>query len=294
MEQGRILDIKHFAVHDGDGIRTTVFLKGCPLKCVWCHNPESIGFAPELGYVSRRCVNCGECVQNCEAHSFVDGVHRFDRRRCSACGKCVSGCLGGALTMHGRMMTSEEVFREVYADKDFYANSGGGMTLSGGECLMQYRFCRELLGKCKENCIHTAVDTCGFVAKEAIDAVSPYTDIFLYDMKAFDEEVHIKCTGQSNQAILENLRYIDSLHIPVEIRIPFVPDYNDGQIEKIAAFLKELTCVKAVKLLGYHNMAGTKYEAVGLTNTMPKKMPTKEQLDKAEAQLRDAGLCVKR
>ena len=196
--------------------------------------------------------------------------------------------------MHGRMMTSEKVFREVYADKDFYTNTGGGMTLSGGECLMQYRFCRELLEKCKESCIHTAVDTCGFVSKEAIDALSPYTDIFLYDMKAFDEDVHIRCTGQSNRVILENLRYIDSLHIPVEIRIPFVPDYNDGQIEKIAAFLKELACVRAVKLLGYHNMAGTKYEAVGMTNTMPEKMPTKEQMDKAEAQLRAAGLCVKR
>lgn len=292
MEQAKIFDIKHFAVHDGDGIRTTVFLKGCPLQCVWCHNPEGIRFETQVGYVKKRCINCGECVSLCDANTIVNGQHHFDKEKCSVCKRCTEVCLGGAFDLHGRMMSSAQVFEEIIRDKDFYLNSGGGMTLSGGECLMQYSFCEELLYMCRRNDIHTAVDTCGYVSKDAIDAVSAYTDIFLYDIKAFDEDEHIRCTGKSNKIILENLLYIDKQNIPVEIRIPFVPGYNDTQINKIADFLKDIKCIRSVKLLAYHSMAGSKYEALGIKNTMPEKMPTKEQLEIAAGELRKAGLKV--
>lgn len=294
MKQARILDIKHFAVHDGPGIRTTVFFKGCPLKCIWCHNPEGIESRAQIGYVEKRCIGCGECTRVCGANVIENGTHCFDRSKCNACGKCEQVCLGEAFTLHGKMMTGKAVFEEVVKDKDFYHSSGGGVTLSGGECLLQYEFCRELLTMCRKAGISTAVDTCGYVTKEAIDAVSPYTDLFLYDIKAIDEEVHMKCTGKSNHRILENLRYIDSLHIPVEIRIPFVPKYNDDQIGKIAEFLKDISSITTVKLLPYHNMAGSKYEAVGMENTMPAVLPTEEQLQNAVNELRRKGLAVVR
>ena len=293
MEQARVLDIKHFAIHDGEGIRTTVFLKGCPLKCVWCHNPEGIGAEAWIGYVSKRCMNCGECTQLCKANSMIRCIHQFDRGRCNACGKCVRICPGGAFTLYGNMMTSEEVFQEIASDREFYENSGGGMTISGGECLVQHRFCRELLYMCRQQGINTAIDTCGYVSREAIDAVCPYTDIFLYDIKAYDEDVHIRCTGKSNKRILQNLKYIATRNIPVEVRIPLVPGYNDEQIKKIAIFLKDIKNITAVKLLPYHRIAGSKYEAVGMINTMPEVMPTIKQMEEKARILKEAGLQVK-
>ena len=256
-----ISDIKRFAVHDGDGIRTTVFFKGCPLKCVWCHNPESISFKPQVAFYENKCIGCGECKKE-----------RFT----------VEGCLGDARVLYGKEMTIEELLPLLLEDKDFYETSGGGVTLSGGECLCQSDFCAELLKALKKEGINTAVDTCGFVSKEAIDKVLPYTDTFLYDIKAIDEDVHIKCTGQSNKVILYNLKYIDSLGKKIEIRIPYVPEYNSNQIKKIAEFLKQLKNIKAVKVLPYHNYAGSKYAALGMENTLPQILPTEEEIKKAE------------
>ena len=230
-----ISDIKRFAVHDGDGIRTTVFFKGCPLKCVWCHNPEGIDFKPQLALYKNKCTLCGNCVKMCpvSAHIISETDHKLEREKCVACGKCEENCFYDALKLYGREMSVSELMPILLEDIDFYENSGGGVTLSGGECLMQAEFCAELLKKLKENNIHTAVDTCGFVSKEAFDKVMPYTDIFLYDLKAFDEEVHIKCTGQSNEVILENLKYLDGCGKKIEIRIPYVPGFNNDQIEKM-------------------------------------------------------------
>ena len=219
------------------------FFKGCPLKCVWCHNPESISFKPQMAFYKNKCIGCGEC----EKEGFV-----------------TEDCLGEARVLYGREVTVEELLPKLLEDKDFYETSGGGVTLSGGECLCQADFCAELLKKLKEFGIHTAVDTCGFVPVEAIDKVLPYTDIFLYDIKAMDEEVHVKCTGQSNKRILENLKYIDSYGKNIEIRIPCVPNINDNQIGRIEEFLSALKNVKAVKVLPYHNFAGAKYEALGM------------------------------
>lgn len=283
--QARISDIKRFAVHDGDGIRTTVFFKGCSLRCRWCHNPEGIGFLPQIAYYANKCLGCGECLSVCtsSAHKIVKERHLFDRGSCIGCGKCVPACLGSALVYYGREVTVDELLPLVLEDREFYENSGGGVTLSGGECLMQAPFCRELLCRLKEEGIHTAVDTCGAVPWSHMKQVLPYTDIFLYDVKAYDEEVHIRCTGRSNVQILENLRKLDALGKPVEIRIPYVPDYNADQMEKIATFLQTLHNVTKVKVLAYHNYAGSKYAALGMENTLPERLPTAEEVAEVQA-----------
>ncbi len=282
--KSRIFEIKRFAVHDGDGIRTTVFLKGCPLKCVWCHNPEGISFEPQLAYYENKCTLCGECVKACKekAHSIESGVHIFERGKCVLCGKCEKACFNGALNLYGKEMTIDELMPILLEDRDFYENSGGGVTLSGGECLCHADFCVELLKRLQNEKIHTAVDTCGFVPRDAIDKVLPYTDIFLYDIKAFDEYVHIKCTGQSNRLILENLKYIDCCGKKTEVRIPFVPEYNSDQIYKIAEFLKGLKNITKVRVLPYHNYAGSKYKSLDMKNTLPEKLPDEKEIKDSE------------
>ena len=281
---GIIFEIKRFAVHDGDGIRTTVFFKGCPLKCVWCHNPESLSNKPELAYYKNKCVNCGECVSVCKvgAHSMVDGVHVLDRNKCVACGKCEDVCLGNALKFYGKKMSVEDVLSVILLDKEFYLNSGGGVTLSGGECLCQADFCTKLLKSLKEKGIHTAVDTCGYAPRETLDKIMPYTDVFLYDVKGFDDSVHIKNTGKSNTVILENLLYLDKCGKNIEIRIPYVPKYNDKDLERLSPFINSLKNVTKVKILPYHNFAGSKYLSLGFDNTLPNDLPDKESLEKIE------------
>ena len=282
---GTIFDIKRFAVHDGDGIRTTVFFKGCPLRCVWCHNPEGLAEMPQLAFYAHKCTNCGLCAAKCPsgAHKITDGVHRFDRTACLACGKCETLCINGALKIYGQTVTVEELLPVLIQDKAFYDNSGGGVTLSGGECLLQASFCGELLKALKQNGIHTAVDTCGDVPREAINAVLAYTDIFLYDIKALDERLHLRCTGHSNRQILENLHYLADKNVPVEIRYPFVPGYNDGEAEEIAAFLAQFSNIAKVRVLPYHNYAGSKYAALGLENKSPAVLPEETALKAARA-----------
>lgn len=284
----RIFDIKHFSVHDGPGIRTTVFFKGCPLKCLWCHNPESISGKMQLAFSAEKCTLCGRCATVCEegVHLFEDGAHLLKKENCAFCGKCESICPVGALTVYGREATLDEVLREALEDRDFYGKNGG-VTLSGGECLLQADFCRDLLCALKSEGIHTAVDTCGYVPRETLDKVIPYTDIFLYDLKAFDEEVHIACTGRSNALILENLRYLDSLGKQVEIRIPYVPRANATQMDKIADFIQTLHNITAVRVLAYHNYALSKYTALGMENTSPEGLPTDDEMRLVRARMRE-------
>ena len=280
-----ITDIKPMAIHDGPGIRTTVFFKGCSLKCLWCHNPETISPKPQLAYYENKCTGCLTCARVCPtgAQQNHGAIHRFDRSLCIACGKCVEVCPADALQLFGKTVTVEELLPRLLEDRPFYETTGGGVTLSGGECLLQADFCAELLKKLKSEGIHTAVDTCGFVARDAINKVLPYTDLFLYDLKAMDPAVHSQCTGQENQVILHNLQYLDAQGAEIEIRIPFVPGYNDHQVSGIRAFLDSLTRPHPVKLLAYHNYAGSKYAALSMPNTLPPQLPDAEALAAAEA-----------
>lgn len=283
--KAKIFEIKRFAVHDGDGIRTTVFFKGCPLKCVWCHNPEGLDGAAQLAFYPEKCVNCMECVQLCPAgaHHNENGLHRFDRAACTACGQCAADCAGEALKLFGREVTVDELLPLLLADRPFYEDSNGGVTLSGGECLLQAQFCAELLRRLKEQGIHTAVDTCGFVPRSALEQVLPYTDIFLYDLKAADEDVHLRCTGRSCRVILDNLRWLDGQGAKTEIRIPYVPDWNDTQMEKLRDVIAELKNVTQVKVLAYHDFAGSKYRALELENTLPARRPDPREVAAAQA-----------
>ena len=291
--KARIFDIKYFAVHDGPGLRTTVFFKGCPLRCVGCHNPESLSRGIQLSYHSDKCVRCGRCVLACQegVHS-LDQLHTVLHDRCKHCGDCLKVCPADALTLYGKDVSVDEVMDEILEDADFYGENGG-LTLSGGEALMQVDFCVELLKRAKAAGINTAVDTSGYVKRESLDRVIPYTDLFLYDIKAFDEDVHLSCTGVSNKIILENLQYLSSLDKAIEVRIPFVPEYNSDQIEKIAAFLAPLPSLRAVKVLPYHNLARSKYASLSLPDTLPEKLPNDAELEAARNVLRSYGLKAK-
>ena len=289
-----VIEIKRFAVHDGDGIRTTLFLKGCPLRCLWCHNPEGLKRSPEIAFYADKCISCLECIRVCPtgAHIARDGSHLFLREICTGCGNCEPVCLGEAIKFYGRSMSPDDLLPILLEDRDFYVSSGGGVTLSGGECLTHPEFCAELLEKLKQNGIRTAVDTCGFVPRAALDRVLPYTDTFLYDVKAVDEATHIRCTGQSNRTILENLRHLDACGASIEVRIPFVPERNSGEIDAIGKLLVTLKSLTKVRVLPYHNYAGSKYRALGISHTLPDRLPTDGECTAAREHLRAMGLPV--
>jgi len=286
-----VSDIKRFAVHDGDGIRTTVFLKGCYLRCKWCHNPEGLSKEPLLAYYSHKCINCGACVKVCpeKAHTMSGGIHHYDRSRCNACGLCEGVCPSDTLKLYGRVMSVAELLPILLEDRRFYENTGGGVTLSGGDPLCQPEFCAELFRALKEENINTALDTSGFAPREALDKVISYTDMFLYDMKAYDGEVHEFCTGVNNSAILENLKYLDERGCAIKIRIPYIPQMNDSQIKEIGTFISGLKNVKEVRILPYHAFSNSKYEALGMKYPIPDiPMPDAEEIKQAEEVLQKA------
>ena len=291
---GKIVSIKRFEIHDGDGVRTTLFLKGCPLKCRWCHNPESISPAPTLFYNPQKCINCGECSDLCNCHIFENSLHIFKRENCTSCGKCAETCLGDALILYGREVSVDEILPKLLEDKPFFDESGGGVTLSGGEPLMQAEFCAELLKNLKSHGINTAIDTCGYVKKQDIDRVLPYTDTFLYDIKAIDSMVHKNCTGVTNEIILENLKYIDSLNKAIEIRIPFVPTMNDEEMPKIAEFLSNLKNLKKIKILPYHGFGASKYEYIGKKYDLTIDSPSEHQPKNALKIFKEYGLTAQK
>lgn len=248
-----IFDIQRNSFVDGPGIRTTVFFKGCNLRCAWCHNPESQSFAPQMLYYKDQCRGCGKCRQICE------------NENCTLCGKCALYCPGDARKVCGREYTADEALAEVIKDKAFYENSGGGVTFSGGECMLQSDFLAEILKKCKENGIHTAVDTAGHVPYESFAKILAYTDLFLYDIKIFDSQKHRQYVGVENTLILENLKKLFAAGAKIWIRIPVIPGVNDSveEMQKIKAFLAAWGRPEKVELLPYHAMGEHKYSATG-------------------------------
>ena len=294
MLTARYFAVKRFAVHDGPGVRTTLFLKGCSLRCAWCHNPEGIASGPELAFHEMKCSLCGACARVCRNHRVAAGRHDFDRAGCSACGKCVGACPSGALELFGMSITVAEAAKQLLADKVFYSE-GGGVTVSGGEPLLQSGFCAALFGRLKRAGVHCAADTSGNVPWSAFEQILPVTDMFLYDLKAADEDTHLRYTGCGNRLILDNLRRLDRTGREIEVRMPLVPGVNmdDGALRCAGELLAPLENVKRVRLLGYHDFARSKYRAIGAEDTMPHvAQPDEEALRRAAAVLEEYDLEV--
>ncbi|MBQ9544262.1 MAG: radical SAM protein [Clostridia bacterium] len=270
MKKGLISGIKRMEIHDGDGFRTTVFFKGCPLRCLWCHNPESISNRIETAYFRSKCVNCRSC--------------RGERTPDAA-----SLCPTGALHVYGTEYGAEELALLLLRDRAFFGEKGG-VTFSGGECLFQPEFAAELAERLSEEKVGVYIDTCGFVKREAFEMILPFAERFLFDVKAIDGKVHEKCTGQKNALILANLEFLVSSGAPVEIRYPLVKGFNDLECEKIGAYLKALGGIEKIKVLRYHSLARSRYAALGLPDTMPETETSPEDVKKAVGILKGFGL----
>lgn len=281
MTHGLVFDIKKFSLHDGPGIRTTVFLKGCGLRCWWCHNPESQRPQPELLLNPERCIACGACAADCPegAITVTTGSEYIevmtDRKRCACCGTCVEGCYADARTIVGRAMTVADVLAEILRDQPFYDQSAGGVTVSGGEPLLQPVFLEALLAACQTSGLHTTVDTCGHIPTAALDRVRPYVNLFLYDLKIMDEARHRQYTGATNTLLLHNLRHLAEHGHRIIVRVPIIPGITDdtANLEAIAAFLKPLNTIERIDILAYHRIGGDKYTRLGRTNPMPPTEP---------------------
>jgi pyruvate formate lyase activating enzyme len=263
MDKGIVFDIQRYSIHDGPGIRTTVFLKGCPLKCLWCSNPESQSQNPEIMFERSRCTGCGRCVEVCphSANLKEDGGTKLLRSSCHACGECVSACPNGARQLAGKEKGIEEILREIERDAVFYKNSGGGVTLSGGEPMSQPEFVGALLKRCKERGLHTVLDSCGHTPLENWDLVVNYVDLILFDLKQMEPATHRTYTGVSNELILASARSLASRGIPLVIRVPFIPGYTDlaDNVEATALFVKEIG-TNRVELLPFHRLCISKYQ----------------------------------
>lgn len=280
--KGLVFDIQRFALHDGPGIRTTVFLKGCPLRCLWCHNPESQAFSPELSFRSELCHHCFACVQVCPsgAHRVQDGKHVVEHRKCETAGRCIEECAYGALKIIGETMTVDGVLAEVLKDKDYYLRSGGGLTLSGGEPMAQFEFTRELLRAAKEHGLHTCVDTCGVVQPEKIEEILPYVDLFLFDYKASDADEHLRFTGASNELILSNLALLYRRGAKITLRCPLIPGINDhpDHLREIARLAKAYPNLMRVEIMPFHNFGRDKAREIGRVPALPEMENTSEKL----------------
>lgn len=268
-EEAIVFDIEKFAVHDGPGIRTVVFLKGCPLHCLWCHNPESQSFDPEILFDSGKCTLCGGCVFLCpkHCHSITDMKHRFSRSECALCGRCTESCPSEALKLVGRKMSVDEVMNDVLKDLVFYRNSGGGVTLSGGEPLSHFEFTKALLKAAKEAGIHTAVETSGFAPWQRIQELLPLVGLWLWDVKTVPEK-HEKLTGVPAEPILENLNQLDRSGASIILRCPLVPGVNDSdaELKHIAALANAHPHVRQIDLEPYHPMGENKGRSLGREN----------------------------
>ncbi|QJW45801.1 glycyl-radical enzyme activating protein [bacterium BFN5] len=297
MITGTVFNIQKYSIHDGPGIRTTVFLKGCPLNCWWCHNPESLTARPEMVYLKNKCMGCGDCAQNCPQSAVTLVKQGLSRNEtvCTWCETCINECPTGAIEKLGRSMTVAEVMEEIEKDKVFYEQSGGGVTFSGGEALLQVDFLAHVLDCCKAQGIHTAVDTSGYAPWESLSRIVEQVDLFLYDLKHMDDEAHRKYTGVSNKLILENLAKLATTARNIWIRIPVIPDINDDEVNimKTGAFVQSLN-LRNVSLLPYHHIAADKYARLGKPYLLPHTQPpADEKLAELAGKLAALGLTVK-
>ena len=288
MKTGMVFDIQHFCVDDGPGIRTTVFMKGCPLRCIWCHNPEGLLREPQSSYDSDKCVDCRRCFMACshKAHQLQDGKHVIDRKLCVNCGECVDSCPVEALRIFGQEMTVSEVLEDVLKDKPFYDNSEGGVTLSGGEPLSQPEFAIALLAAACQAGLHTCIETSGFCPAEVMEQAAQYTDLFLFDIKETDPALHQEYTGVSNERILSNLQLLASRGAQVILRCPVIPDCNarKDHFQRVAELANELGNVQEIHLEPYHPFGLDKYDKVGLEAEYRSKefMPTEDAMEYVE------------
>jgi pyruvate formate lyase activating enzyme len=297
IQKGSVFNIKRFAVDDGPGIRTTVFLKGCPLRCWWCHNPEGQNSSLELMYRQKRCIMCGECTKTCPNHALSLGAKHLsiNRRICSLCGECAKKCPSEALTIVGEETSVEEVMREINKDSAFYEESQGGITISGGEPLLQIGFTDAILNECKKRNVHTAVDTCGYASHETIERIKNKVDLFLYDLKIMNETKHKKYTGKSNGPVLENLKTLAENGNDLLIRFPVIPGISDDEknVKRIANLVFSYG-LKRICLLPYHRAGIEKYRNLGrgyrLNST---KVPSEQKLNAIKKLLEASGLTAK-
>lgn len=293
MSRLTVFDLQRFALHDGPGIRTTVFLKGCPLDCVWCHNPESKSTKPQIGFLAKNCTGCGRCAAVCEenVHRLEGtGIHQVVYENCKACGRCVKVCPRHALKIYGEKMTPEEILQTVRKDRDFYERSGGGLTVSGGEPMLQFEALKELLGRAKEEGIHVCLDTCGQAPESHYREIAGVVDVFLFDYKLTDPEAHRRWTGVDNRLILNNLKMLCETGNDVFLRCPIIPGVNDKEehYRAIAELSRKYPGIRKVNLMMYHDMAKGKAEQVGMTYQLA-EIRTIEEKQKKEIYQKVAG-----
>ena len=286
MQSGLVFNLQRYSLQDGPGIRTTVFLKGCPLRCWWCHNPEGLAAAPEIVVMSERCIKCGKCREACPVTAAGGD--------CTGCGACADACPTAARQRVGRPMTVADVLAEVLKDRIFYDESGGGVTFSGGEPLAQPEFLLELLQACRAREIPTAVDTCGFAARDDLLAAARWTDLFLYDLKILDDARHRQYTGISNVTILENLAALGRVHRNIWVRVPVVPGFNDAADDLAATvcLAASVPGVKQVNLLPYHKTGAHKLPRVGRAAAAVAVPPSSDFMEELAERLRTFGLPV--
>ena len=298
LRKGTVFQIQSYSIHDGPGIRTTVFLKGCPLRCLWCHNPESQNRMPELMYFEEKCILCEKCISSCPRNAIRPDGDRLvtDREKCRACGDCVEICPREARHISGRLMTAEDVMKKVRKDSMFYPLSGGGVTLSGGEPLFQPEFSEELFGICKKEGVSTAVETCGYASEEIVRTVLKDVDLVFLDIKAADEELHTKLTGVPNKPVLRNAEIIrHSMKKNLIIRIPMIPEMNatEDNIRKTGTFITErLGKDVPVQLLPYHNLGTDKEKQLGRSDVHEYARPSEDRMEAFRQMLEGYGLTV--
>jgi len=294
VSRGIIFNIQKYSISDGPGIRTTVFLKGCPASCWWCHNPESQASAPEMTFMESRCLSCGECVKACP--QGIVGNEREFASSCILCGSCVDACPPGARRLAGTEMTVSEVLATIMQDRIFYEESGGGVTFSGGEPLLQFAFLKALLLGCRGRGIRTAVDTGGFSPREQLLEIASSTDLFLYDLKLMDAKRHLAAVGLDNRIVLENLAALDKVHDRIWIRIPIIPGINDDRanLEAAARLAATLRGVRQVNLLPFHRTWHGKVRQLGRESACADiATPTQERMEELAGIFRDLGLTTR-